>query len=167
MSDEFKVIETQEDFDKAIQKRIARAEKETAEKYHDYMPPDKVEELKKEYEGKIQKAAEDLKAANEKIAGHDQIVADLTTRATTAEGKLLKNRIANDAGIPIELAGRLVGNNEEELKADAEQLASYLAPKSAPPLRTSDPAAGGAQQKTNADMALMLSQINSQLSGGN
>lgn len=168
MSDEFKVIETQEDFDKAIQKRLARAEREAAEKYQEYLAPDKVDELKQEYEKKIQKAADELKAANEKIAGHDQIVADLTTRATTAESKLLKGRIANDAGIPYELANRLVGSNEEELKADAEQLASFLAPKSAPPLRTTEPGGvGGAQSKLNADMAAMLSQINSQFNGGN
>ena len=167
MSEEFKVIETQEDFDKAIQKRLARAERETAEKYKDYLAPEKVEELKKEYEDKLKKSGEELKAAQEKIAGHDQIVADLTTRATTAENKLLKGRIANDAGIPLELAGRLVGNNEEELKKDAEQLASYLVPKSAPPLRSTDPAGTGTQAKINADMATMLSQINSQFSGGN
>ena len=169
MSEEFKVIETQEDFDKAIQKRLARADREMLEKYKEYLSPDKVEELKDEYKKKLQKAEEELKAAQEKIAGHDQIVADLTTRATTVENKLLKGRIANDAGIPLELAARLVGNNEEELKKDAEQLASYLVPKSAPPLRSSDPAGGptGTQSKINADMATMLSQINSQFNGGN
>ena len=168
MSEEFKVIETQEDFDKAIQKRLARADREMLEKYKEYLSPDKVEELKDDYEKKLQKAEEDLKAAQEKIAGHDQIVADLTTRATTAESKLLKGRIANDAGIPLELAARLVGNNEEELKKDAESLASYLVPKSAPPLRSSDPAgAGGTQAKINSDMATMLSQINQQFNGGN
>lgn len=169
MSEEFKVIDTQEDFDKAIQKRIARAEREAAEKYQNYLSPEQVEELKKEYENKIQHAEESLKDAKEKIASHDQIVADLTTRATAAEGKLLKNRIANESGVPYELADRLVGNTEEELKKDAEQLASYLAPKSAPPLKTSEPFGGatGTQAKINADMATMLSQINSQFNGGN
>lgn len=165
MADEFKVIETQEDFDKAIQKRIARAEREAAEKYQDYLAPDQVKELKKEYEGKIQKAEEALKTANEKIASHDQIVADLTTRATAAEGKLLKNRIANESGVPYELADRLVGNNEEELKADAEKLASFLGPKSAPPLRSSEHGTNSTDKAT-ADMAAVLSQINQQFSGG-
>ena len=169
MSEEFKIIETQEDFDKAIQKRLARAEREAAEKYQDYLAPDQVEKLKKEYEEKLEKAENELKAEKEKMASHDQIVADLTTRATTAEEALLKSRIANDAGIPIELAARLVGNNEEELKKDAEKLASYLVPKSAPPLRSSDPAAvaTGTQANINTDMATMLSQISTQLSGGN
>lgn len=167
MSEEFKVIETQEDFDKAIQKRIARAEREAAEKYQDYLSPDKVEELKKEYEDKIRKAGEELKAAQEKIAGHDQIVADLTTRATTAENKLLKSRIAHEKGVPFELAGRLVGNNEEELTKDAEQLATFLTPQEAPPLMTTEKRGGDTATKVQADMASMLNQLNQQLAGGN
>ena len=165
MSEDFKVIETQEDFDKAIQKRLARAERETAEKFSDYLSPEKVEELKKEYEEKLRKAADDLKAVQEKVAGHDQIVADLTTRATTAESDLLKSRIAHEKGVPYELAGRLVGNNEEELKKDAEQLASFLAPHVAPPLMTTEKAGGNTATRVQADMANMLSQINQQLGG--
>lgn len=158
MSDEFKVIETQEDFDKAIQKRLAQKDREAAEKYQKYLSPDDVEKLKIEYEGKLTKAEEALKAANEKIAGHDQIVSDLTTRATMAESDLLKSRIAHESGVPFELAGRLVGSNEEELKADAEKFASFLAPKSAPPLHTSD-----AGTNSGVGMANVLNQLNQQL----
>lgn len=157
MSDEFKVIETQEDFDKAIQKRLAQKDRELSERYKDYTSPDDLEKIKAEFETKLAKVNEDLKSANEKIAGHDQIVTELTNRATTAEGDLLKSRIAYESGVPFELAGRLMGNNEEELKADAEKLASFIAPKSAPPLRSSD-----SSNNNNADMASLLSQINSQ-----
>lgn len=157
MSDEFKVIETQEDFDKAIQKRLAQKDREMSERYKDYLSPDDVEKIKSDYETKLAKINDDLKAANEKIAGNDQIVSELTNRATTAEGDLLKSRIAYESGVPYELAGRLVGSNEEELKADAEKLASFLVPKSAPPLHTSDSSNNG-----NADMASLLNQLNSQ-----
>lgn len=162
MSDDFKVIETQEDFDKAIQKRLAQKDRESEEKYKDYLSPDKVSALKEDYEKKIADANKALSEAKEKLANHDQIVSDLTTRATTAESDLLKSRIAHESGVPFELAGRLVGKNEEELKADAEKFASYLAPKSAPPLRSND-----TQNNDNAGYATMLSQINSQFNGGN
>ena len=137
MSDEFKVIETQEDFDKAIQKRLAQKDRELSERYKDFMSPDEVKELKAEYETKLAKINEDLKAANDKIAGNDQIVSELTNRANTAEGDLLKSRIAYESGVPFELAGRLMGNNEEELKADAEKLASesMLKVKTVSPLK--------------------------------
>ena len=157
MSDEFKVIETQEDFDKAIQKRLAQKDREAAEKYQKYLSPDDVEKLKIEYEGKLTKAEEALKAANEKIAGHDQIVSDLTSRVNSAESDLLKSRIAHESGVPFELAGRLVGTNEEELKADAEKFAQFLGPKIAPPLKSSEGPVGN-----NAGMAGVLSQLNQQ-----
>ena len=155
--DDFKVIETQEDFDKAIQKRLAQKDRELAEQYKDFYSPDKVSALKEEHEKEIAKLNKALTEANEKIASHDQVVSDLTTRAVTAESDLLKSRIAHESGVPFELAGRLVGTNEEELKADAEKFASFLAPKSAPPLRTSD-----TPDSSNAGLAGMLSQLNQQ-----
>ena len=157
--DEFKVIETQEDFDRAIQKRLAQKDKEAAEQYKEYLSPDKVSALKDEYEKKLADANKALKEAQEKLASHDQVVSDLTSRAVAAESDLLKSRIAHESGVPFELAGRLVGSNEEELKADAEKFASFLAPKTAPPLHSSD-----APTNTNAGLAGMLSQINSQFS---
>lgn len=160
MSDEFKVIETQEDFDKAIQKRLAQKDREAEEKYKDYLSPDKVAEINTAHKSEIDKLKEDLARANEKIAGHDQIVADLTTRATTAESDLLKSRIAHESGVPFELAGRLVGTNEEELKADAEKFASFLGPKGAPPLHSTDTATNG-----NSGLTGMLNQINQQFGG--
>lgn len=157
MSDDFKVIETQEDFDRAIKKRLDQKDREMSEKYKAYLAPDEVETLKAGYEQKIKDINKALSDANEKLAGHDQIVSELTTRATMAESDLLKSRIAHESGVPFELAGRLVGSNEEELKADAEKFASYLSPKAAPPLHTSD-------NPTNNDAGLanMLNQINSQ-----
>ena len=157
MSDEFKVIETQEDFDKAIKKRLDQKDRELAERYKEYLAPNDVETMKSEYEKKLEDANKALKEANEKLAGHDQIVSELTTRATTAESDLLKSRIAHESGVPFELAGRLVGSNEEELKADAEKFASYLSPKAAPPLHTGETPTGG-----DPGFAGMLNQINQQ-----
>lgn len=130
MSD-FKVIETQEEFDKVIQKRLERNTRETEERFKDYASPDDVAALKAEYDAKIKDLAEKAKA-------NDSIVNDLTQRATSAETALMKTRVANENGIPLELAGRLIGNNEEEVKKDAEAFASFLMPKSAPPLRTNE-----------------------------
>lgn len=155
--EDFKVIETQEDFDRAIQKRLAQKEREAAEQYKGFLSPDDVSSLKEEYEKKLEKANKALAEANEKITGHDQIVSDLTKRATLAESDLLKSRIAHESGVPFELAGRLVGSNEEELKADAEKFASFLAPKTAPPLHSNESPTNG-----NAGLANMLSQINQQ-----
>lgn len=94
-----------------------------------------------------------------KLATHDTEVADLTARAVKAETALLKNKIANDNGLPITLADRLVGENEEELSADAKTLASYLKPSTTPPLRTNEvmrPDLGGREPGASDEAYLSL-----------
>lgn len=134
----FTVIETQEDFDKAIQKRLKQKDDEMAARYKGYLSPSDVSELKKEYDAKLAKAQADIEAMTTKLSSHDTEVADLTARAVKAETALLKNKVASNHGLPIHLADRLVGENEDELNADAKTLASYLAPQTAPPLRTNE-----------------------------
>lgn len=149
---EFKVIETQEDFDKAIQKRLERNTREVEERFKDYVSPDDVKALKGDYDTKI-------KAYEEKIAGHDQIVSELTQRATTAETKLIKTAAANENGIPLELANRLQGSNEEEIKQDAQTFASLLRPKATAPLYTGEPANGNKPNTEEAAFAKLLADL--------
>lgn len=160
---EFKVIETQEDFDKAIQKRLEQKDREMAEKYKDYFSPDDVAKLKADHEKVISEIQGKLTQAEEKATQHDQIVEELKAKATKAETSLLKSQVAHENGVPIELADRLVGTTAEELKADAEKVAGFLAPKTAAPLRSTE--ASGAFVRTgnpdtdskNAAAAAMLS----------
>lgn len=55
------------------------------------------------------------------------------------EIKNLKYRIANENGIPLELASKLSGETEEDLKKDAETLSSFITKKQTLPLRTTEP----------------------------
>lgn len=146
---EFKVIESQEELDKVIQKRLERNTREVEERYKDYMSPDDVSALKGDYETKI-------KTYEEKIAGNDAIVAELTTRATTAETKLIKTNAANKNGIPLELASRLQGSSEEEIDQDAQAFASLLKPKTPAPLFTGEPAGTKTDSKEAALMQLLV-----------
>ena len=154
---EFKIIETQEEFDRMIQKRLAQKEAEVSKKFEGYLSPDDVQKLRADYDGKLVQAQTDLEAMTAKVAAHDQEVADLTARAVKAETSLLKGEVANKHGIPLELAGRLIGDTKEDLEKDAESFASFMGPKSAPPLRSNDPA----NQSTGLDRAYaaVLSQL--------
>lgn len=129
---EFKAIETQEDFDNAIQKRLAQKEREVTARFDGYLSPDAVAAIKADYEKTI---AED----KEKLSEHNKTVADLKERATKAEHTLLRQQVAASHGIPIELAERLVGDDKDALEKDADALAAYLAPKNAPPMRSTEP----------------------------
>lgn len=150
----FEAITTQEEFDKAISERLNRERSTIEKKYGDY------EQLKekagkydaivgKDYEGQIKSLNEQLKTAKETITGHNAIVADLTKRAETAETKLLKNKVAHEAGLPVELADRLTGDTEEALKEDAKTLAEFAKVSKTPPMRSTE-----SQQTDNKDAAL-------------
>ena len=157
MAEEFKVIETQEEFDKAIKERLARKEKELAETYKEYLSPDKASSMKEEYEKKLAEANKRLDEVSEKLKSHDAIVSELTERATKAETSLMKSRIAHENGVPIELAERLVGSTEDELKKDAETLAAFMKPASAPPARTTETPKANT---TDAAMMQLLQNLN-------
>ena len=162
MSD-FKAITTQEEFDAAIKKRLEQKDRELAEKYRDYLAPDKIDALKADYEQKIADASAELKSEKEKTAGFDKEKADLLNRVTAAEGSLLKNKVASKHKIPIELAERLVGSTEEELNKDAEAFAGYMGPITTPPMRTNDHGASvnNPQAATDAAFAQLLTALDS------
>ena len=141
MSD-FKIIETQEELDAIVKARLSRER----EKYADY------DDLKKQladFEAKettYQNTINDLKTRETDLASQiETLNGDLTkTKLQTA-----KQRIATEYGLPLDLADRLQGDNEDGFKADAERLASYLAPKQpTPPMKSNEPVIK--DEKTNA-----------------
>ena len=161
MSD-FKVIETQEELDKIIKKRLEQKDREVAETYKDYLSPDDVKAMKADYEKQIQDANKLVEDAKVKLQTFDETVSKLTKRAEAAEVSNLKTKVAIDNNVPIKLASRLVGTTEEELKADAqlllEGLGTNLSGGSTPPLHLGGQ--GGSQANTfNAAMARFATQL--------
>ena len=161
MSD-FTPIETQEDFDKAIKSRLAQKDRELAEKYKDFKSPDELAAIKADFDKQIKAAQDSLKEAQEKLKDHDNVVSELTTRAKNAETSLLKSKVAIAAKLPIEMADRLVGETEDDLKADAEKLSGLMAPQgggTTPPPKVTPPAGGN-----DNGMGALLSGVNAMLS---
>lgn len=105
------------------------------------------------YKEKIQ----ELEGLSEKVKGYEQQLNDLQNTLATKDEQLksldelkkevetyklkdLKTNIAIQAGIPLELAGRLSGESEEEIKADAEKLAGLITTqKPTLPLKPTEP----------------------------
>ena len=158
---EFTPIETQEDFDKAIKSRLAQKDRELAEKYKDFKSPDELAAIKADFDKQIKAAQDSLKEAQEKLKDHDNVVSELTTRAKNAETSLLKSKVAIAAKLPIEMADRLVGETEDDLKADAEKLSGLMAPQGGgtPPPKVPPPAGGN-----DNGMGALLSGVNAMLS---
>ena len=100
--------------------------------------PADYEELKDEkatLEQQLNELQQSLASKDEQLKS----VEDLKKEVETYKLKELKTTIAVQAGIPLELAGRLSGETEEEIKADAEKIAGFVNKKQPLPLKQTEP----------------------------
>lgn len=151
---DFKVIETQEQLDAVIKDRIARAEKKVADGYADY------EELKKakaDYEQQIADLTEQLKAKDEAITGNNDVVSQLQAKVKDYELASVRTRIAHEVGLPYELANKLAGDDEDTIRADAQNMVGFIKPKQVAPMGGAEPVDSGDPHK--AAMQNLLKNI--------
>ncbi len=62
----------------------------------------------------------------EQVKTKDALIEELTGKVHTYETASVKTRIALEMGLPYQMANRLNGNTEEEIKADAEGLKALV-----------------------------------------
>lgn len=142
----FKAIETQEEFDRIIGERLSR-QKETYEKQlADY---EQIKTAKADLEnqvGTLQSTIEQSKAGQEE---YTKQISELNSKVAGYETANLRTRIALQNGLPFDLAERLVGDDEESIKADAERLSSFVT-KQKPSYPPKDLEPSGKDSKTQA-----------------
>ena len=136
---------TQEEVNGLIKERLDRAEKKWQEKYSNYYSADDLASKTEELNNKIVELGNSLTVANDKanadadvLAERDKTIADLEAKAKKYETDSVKIRIALENGLPFELANRLSGDTEEELKADALKMASFMKPSNNMPSRNTE-----------------------------
>ena len=128
MSEEFKPINTQEEFDTAIKSRLARQE----------------QTIRSEYEG-LKKQSEswekDKQAYEKTIADNKAAYDDLNNKLTEATGKIaqfetdaLKTKIAIETGLPVAMFSYLKGTTEDEIRQSAEELGKFTKGSQVAPL---------------------------------
>lgn len=154
---EFKTIETQEELDSIIKDRLDRNTKkitaEVTKQFEGYISPDEQKKLTKQIE-----------KLTAQLTEKDTAIADLTAKNTAYETASVKAKIAREYGIPAELADRISGTNEDEYKADAENLAKFVAagrPTAAPMFSAepSDKGISAADAARSAAMGSLLSGL--------
>lgn len=153
MANEFKAIETQEDFDAAIKARLDRNTKtvtdEVKKSYEGYISPDEVKKL-----------TEQVDTLTKQLTEKDTSIADLTAKNKAYETASVKARIAHEKGLPFELADRLSGETEEDIAADAEKLAQFVSAGKPPaPLYNSQGNAGTGVSGNDAAIMRMLDNM--------
>lgn len=126
----FSIIETQEQLDQIIGERIKRAEQKAAEKYADY------DSLKEQ----VAKLTNQITQQTETLTGNKATIEELTSKVHKYETDSVKTAVALEMGLPYQMAGRLAGSTEEEIRADAEAMAKLIgSQKPSAPLGSSEP----------------------------
>ena len=150
MSEEFKVIETQEELDKIIKDRLKR-ERESAEKrYEGWISP---EDHQKGID-EANKAFDDYKKAHE---SDEQTIADLTAKTKAYETASMKSRIAHEVGLSYDWVSRISGEDEASIRADAEALKKMVG--NGPVLPTKNTESGEGAGSANSAYRALLNDL--------
>lgn len=119
MDNQFKPINTQEEFDALISQRLQRERDSISKQYADY------EEIKaklSEIENENSNLKNQVNDFTNKHATSESTINELNSKIKSYETDSAKTRIALEMGLPYDLAQRLKGENEEDLRKDAEML---------------------------------------------
>lgn len=151
---EFTPIETQEELNAIIAKRVKEEQERISRKYEDY---DTVKASNKDLTDQLAAAQKAAQETADKYKDYDAKIADYESKIHQYETDSVKTRVALANGLPYEMASRLRGDSEEEIQKDAESLKAYWKPQ-AQPMAEPEPQI---TEKSARDVALksMLSQL--------
>lgn len=140
MAEEFKPIETQEEFDAAIKARIERAQAKAAERFSDY---------------------DDLKArageADALRARVSELEGEASARARADEAEALRRKVSKATGVPAEL---IAGDDEEAMTASAKAIAAFSRRPAAPDLVSAGTfSRGGGGTDPKGDFARAMGEL--------
>ena len=130
---EFKIIETQEQLDNIIGARLQRKEESIRNEYKDY---DSLKQQVAEFATKEKGFNDQIQALTKEKDEISSTINSLNTKIAQYEMDSVKTRACIENGLPLDMAGRLRGETEEEIKADASALSSFFGKSGfIPPLR--------------------------------
>lgn len=147
---DFEVIETQEQLDKVIGEQIKKERENIEKKFEGYLSPEAVAEKYKEY-----LSPEDAKKKYEGYLSPEE-ASKKDAQIRSYEAASVKMRIANEVGLPYEMAARLSGEDEDAIRKDAQALQKLMGRKPEAPL--ADPESGKGTK--DAGLRAMLHQLN-------
>lgn len=150
---EFTPINTQEELNAIISKRIGEEKSRNEKKYADYISPDAYEEKTAEMQKQIADLQASLKEASEKAIANDSLIAERDAKIKQYEIGSVKTRIAAEMGFSFDAIDFLQGENEEEIKKSADALKNLIGIRTAP-------LANGEGTNVNSEQAALKSMLN-------
>lgn len=123
MAKEFQAITSQEQLDNVIGERLRRQKEQFEEKIKEYESlKEENSKLQTELEQKNQFIEENKKETSMRTEDYENLEKELSSLKL----QQLKQKIAINNGIPLDLANRLSGDNEETLLEDAKTLSQFI-----------------------------------------
>lgn len=137
---DFKVIETEEQFEEAVKDRL-KTERETVKKqYEGYLSP---EDVTKKYAGYL--SPEDVTAKYEKHLSPED-AAKLNAKIKGYEINELKAKVAHEVGLSYDAVHFLSGDDEAGIKQSAETLKGLIGANNVAPLANPEGGISGGQE---------------------
>ena len=79
-----------------------------------------------EFDARVAELYGDVNDLQGQITTHTQTIAQLQGQIKGYETAALKQRIAQEKGIPVEMAARLSGETEKDIRTDADAMAAMI-----------------------------------------
>ena len=146
----FKAIETQEELDNIVKERLKREREAANKRYEGWISPEDHQRTLSE----ANQTLEDYKKARE---NDTKAIEDLTAKNAAYETASLKSRIAHEVGLSLEWTGRISGEDEQSIRADAESLKKLVG--NGAPLPTKNPESGETLDPSKTAFKSVLSAI--------
>ena len=146
----FKVIESQEELDNIVKERLKREREAANKRYEGWISPSDHQKALEE----ANQTLEDYKKARENDI---KAIEDLTAKNAAYETASLKSRIAHEVGLSLEWTGRISGEDEQSIRADAESLKKLVG--TGTPLPTKNPESGENLDPSKTAFKSVLSAI--------
>lgn len=156
---EFEPITTQEQLDEIISARLKRDREAMAKKYADY---DDIKGKNAEYVQRIAELEKQQGDLTKKYEGYDSQILDLQNKCKEYEAARKKTDIALEYGLPYGMASRLIGDTDEDIRKDAQDMMAMMkgsGHKAKAPAQ-SDDAGKGKSDGTKAALSQLLTDLN-------
>lgn len=124
---DFKVINTQEEFDERIKERIERAEKKVRDEFKGWSSPEDLKKIADQHAADLAKLNDSHAEELKKYAGYDEKFTQQATRIHELEVGALKTRIANEKKLPWDAVEFLQGDDEKSINESADKLSRLSA----------------------------------------
>lgn len=134
---EFTPITTQDQLDSIIGDRIKRERNTVSKEFQTQL--DEANAKITGYEKQISDLNKSIEESGKTNASHEKTIAEMQNKIKGYESASVKTRIAHEVGLPYEMAARLSGETEEDIRKDAEGLFKLMGHRrTAPPLASTE-----------------------------